>query len=319
MVVAPETYADSQYFWQSRKLLLFLRQRTYYIRIRLNRQTQGRGKLKKLSIFSPYIMMLLAAFWLVPVSTVKAQNDTATVVYFTGTTVRRHPDGPVGSVSFNGFFQYASVTKPPMVPTDDIQRFQGGLNWVADDHVNLMTRFLATREDSTRYELNGGIKVYLGNPVTSDKPTNPDGAVGIPSFSLWGGIRYNDLSIEDPKFVGDFELIVPVSTRLSVLAGYRYFEEISEPDVQQAWGGINFFVDRYYADSAYANPDGPVGNVAIGLTGGGSSEGVFGDLTLSFPISNNVTWKLNIRGERVEFPYRRVAIVGAGVSLYPSN
>ncbi len=273
----------------------------------------------KTAKFSILTATCAVALSLIFVQSPMAQSDSSTVVYYVGKTVKPHPDGALGSVSFHAGLQYQFVTKPPNTPVVDIQKFSAALGWVAHERVTLMGRFLGTKEDSTRYELDFGLKFYTVRPDRKDKAHNPDGAVGGPVFSVSGGIRYPDLAIEDTKKVGDFGILMPVSRRISVLAGYRYFKEIEIADVQQGYGGINVYLSRYNADSAYTNPDGPVGNAAFHLTGGGSENGVFGDLTMFFPISNSLTWHLTLRGERVEFPYRRVVVIGAGFSLYPSN
>lgn len=248
-----------------------------------------------------------------------AQEDTTTVAYYVGKSVRRHPDGAVGSATFHGFAQYQQVTKPDGVPSSDIQKYQAELGWVAGDYVDFRSRFLIVNEDSTRYELSAGFKFYTRNPVTSRDKKNADGVVGAPVITIGGGFRYADVAVKNTKMIADFSVLLPVSERLSFLAGYRHYEEIEEQDVVQGYGGINLYLARYNVDSAYANPDGPSGLMAFHLSGGGSSNGVFGDLTFLFPINDNLTWKIAIRGERVGEPYRRVAILGAGFSFYPSN
>ncbi|MEW6412697.1 MAG: hypothetical protein AB1483_09525 [Candidatus Zixiibacteriota bacterium] len=248
-----------------------------------------------------------------------AQIDSTTVHYYVGKAVRAHPDGAVGAASFHGSLQYQFVTKPPNVPVVDIQKFNASLGWVAHPSVNFMGSFRGISEDSSRYGLAFGLRLYTVNPERKDKAHNPDGPVGGPVLTASGGIRYSDLAVEDAKTVGDFTLLVPVSRRLSILAGMRLFEAIEQADVQQAYGGFNFYLSPYNADSAYTNPDGQVGNAAFHLSGGGSENGVFGDLTMFFPISNKLTWHITLRGERVELPYRRVVAIGGGFSLYPSN
>lgn len=249
----------------------------------------------------------------------QAQEDTLRVAYYVGKAVRRHPDGAVGSATFHGMGQYQQVTKPDGVRSVDIQKYHAELGWVAGDYVNFMTSFLIVNEDSLRYELNGGVKIYSRNPVTSNRKKNADGVVGAPVISMGAGLRYADFAITDTKFVGDFSILLPASEKFSFLAGYRHYDELEEADVVQGYGGINFYLTGYNSDSAYANPDGPSGMMAFHLKGGASSNGVFGDLTLLLPINDNLTWKIAIRGERVPEPYRRVAILGAGFSFYPSN
>lgn len=264
-------------------------------------------------------LIVVLATILLASQTPLAQDESGPIVYYTGKSTRRHPDGAVGSVSFHGSFQYALVTAYPKTLEVDAQRFDGEFQWVADDYVNLMGRFVTYNEDSLRYEMNAGLKVYFVNPLSQGRKMNADGVIGGPSFTLSAGMRYPNLSMDETKLVADFVFMVPASQRLSVFAGYRHYEEILDSDVMQGYGGLNFYVAPYFADSAYANPDGPIGKLAIQLTGGGSSKGAFVDLKLIFPISNNITWKLVVRGERVETPYRRSAILGAGLSFYPSN
>ena len=264
---------------------------------------------------------LLAFIMIVPAIAVKsnAQEDSAQVAYYTGRSVRYHPDGTVGSVSFHGLMQYGLVNAYPKELEMDFQRYEGELGWVVDDYVNLTARFQTVDQDSLRYELSGGLKIYLTNPSSTERDKNADGPVGSPVISLAAGIRYPDLSISDTRSVGDAAILVPLSQRLTVLAGYRYFEEIEQFDVAQAYGGFNIYLSPYSSDSAYVNPDGPTGKLALKLLGGGSSKGVFGDLMLLFPISDKLTWRLNVRGERTDSPYRRSAIAGAGFSYYPAN
>ncbi len=268
--------------------------------------------------FWPGVIALLVIALLIGEPSV-AQEDTTRIAYYVGKAVRRHPDGAVGSATFHGLFQYQLVTKPDGVASVDIQKYHAELGWVADDYVTFTARFLTVDEDSLRYELNGGLKIYSRNPVTGSGKKNADGLVGAPVVTMAAGIRYSDFAVKDTRMVGDISLLLPISERFSLLTGYRYYEKIEETDVAQAYGGINFYLAGYNADSSYANPDGPTGQMAFHLSGGGSSNGIFGDLTLQMPIHDNITWKINIRGERVPNPYRRVAIAGAGFSFYPSN
>ncbi|UCE24481.1 MAG: hypothetical protein JSU74_00070 [Candidatus Zixiibacteriota bacterium] len=273
---------------------------------------------KTIKIASAQFLALIVITLAVAVES-KAQDDTTRVAYYTGRSIRYHPDGTVGSVSFHGLMQYGLVNAYPKEFEMDFQRYEGELAWVVDDYVNLTARFQTVDQDSLRYELSGGLKIYLTNPISTQRDKNADGPVGSPVISLAGGIRYPDLSISDTRAVGDAAILVPLSLQFTVLAGYRFFEEIEQFDVVQGYGGFNIYLSPYSSDSAYVNPDGPTGKLALKLLGGGSSKGVFGDLMLLFPISDKLTWRLNVRGERTESPYRRTAIAGAGFSYYPAN
>ena len=264
------------------------------------------------------ILLLILAAVALSAPSLDAQTDTNRVVYYVGKNIRGHPDGAIGAISFHGQLTYGAVNKG-VTSGPDIQKYDFGLLWVAGSRVTMGGRFLVVDEDSLRYELNGGLTVYTRDPTQPNRSKNPDGAIGGLAISLTGGMRYPDLAMETSKFVGDVAIALPVSRRISLTAGYRYYEDIELFDTQQGFGGLNLYLTNYSADAAYNNPDGPVGVLALSLTGGGSSEGFFGQLSLLFPISANLTWKLLIRGERTKDPYRRVPIGGAGVSFYPGN
>ncbi|UCD64551.1 MAG: hypothetical protein JSW34_03705 [Candidatus Zixiibacteriota bacterium] len=263
--------------------------------------------------------MIVIALILLLASVAYAQEDTTEVVTFVGKSVERHPDGAVGTVSFHGLLQYGRVNKGAGVSGPHIQKYDFGLNWVVDHRVSLNASFMTIDEDTLRYESTVGLRLFSRHPSRADGVKNPDGPAFGPVLTLGVGIRHPSLAVETSRMLADLGLAVPLSRYLTVSAGYRYFEEIEEVDVAQVLGGVNIYLSRYSADSAYTNPDGPAGQLAVSLAGGGSKNGFFGDLTLLFPINNNLTWKLNIRGERIESPYRRTAFGGVGFSFYPAN
>ncbi|MCK4574273.1 MAG: hypothetical protein KAU36_07865 [candidate division Zixibacteria bacterium] len=230
-----------------------------------------------------------------------------------------HPDGFLGQVAFDGSFNYASISTDPTRSTDDIQRYHFGLNVVAASRLVLMTSFTAVKQDTAFYEFEGGFRFYTKDPANRAIGHNPDGPIGGPVLTVMAGTRYSGSSEPKNTAIADFCLSLPISRQLTIWGGYRYYETLTETDVDQGFGCISYYTRPYVKDSAYANPDGPVGNLALKLSGGGSSEGVFGQLALIFPISGTMSLVAVGRGERVEFPYQRSITAGAAFRIYPSN
>jgi len=176
-----------------------------------------------------------------------------------------------------------------------------------------------TKQDSTVYEISGGFKFYLKNPLSPLNTVNPDGPIGGTVISTLIGARYTDHSDDTTRLIVDFDLTVPLSKRLTLGAGYRYYEKIQPRDVKQVYGNINIYFADYIAGAFYENPDGPAGNPVVKLTGGGSEKGVFGESAILFPIKPTTTLKLVFRFERADDPSRRSLVAGAGFAYYLGN
>ncbi|NOY89077.1 MAG: hypothetical protein GXO93_06785 [FCB group bacterium] len=232
---------------------------------------------------------------------------------------RWHPDGSVGNLSFHTMLQYASVEKDKGVPVTDIQKYDFSLNWVVVPKITFLTNYSIIKEDSFRYDISAGLKYYLSNPLDKNHRRNPDGSIGGLSVSLLGGLRYTNSATKVSKFVGDFMVTLPVSYSMTFQGGYRYFEQIEATDVQQGYLSLFFYFSPYKPDSAFVNPDGPVGNLALKITGGGSSNGAFGQLIFIFPLNNNLSLKTSFRGEKMDSPYKQSLLGGLGFSYYFSN
>ncbi len=252
-----------------------------------------------------------------PPDTLPVQSDRPILIVNLNNKVY-HPDGILGKPSFHAQISYASVTGTRKRPVGDIQRFTFGLDLVATSRLTLLSSIRATVQDSTKYEVAGGVRLYPVDPLTESRRKNPDGPIG--GFSLTGlvGNRFVSNGGSSSKVVADGILAVPVSTHLTLSAGYRYYQEIELLDVQKGYGSVSIYPRNYSADSAYVNPDGPVGNLALRVSGGGSKNGIFGECQAILPFSGDMTFTMMIRGERVPGPpYRRSAIAGFFLSYYP--
>ncbi len=229
---------------------------------------------------------------------------------------RNHPDGVVGQISLHGQAHYASVSKDPGFRALDAQTYRLGLHTVVSSRITLETEYEALKLDSVRHSLSGGFKYYLKNPLQKNTFCNPDGQIGGVVLNLAVGARFSDSPGSATRMVGDFNVTLPVSARLSLAAGYRYYEAIEVNDVVQGYGRLAIFFSDYPPDSAYVNPDGPVGYPVLSLSGGGSSNGFFGEIALKFPLDGKISLKSVFSAERVASPYQLSLSAGVGVSVY---
>jgi len=202
-----------------------------------------------------------------------------------------HPEGRVGQIAINGYFEYASNSTDDDRYILDAKKLAGGLDFIPTGRLTLKTRFMLTKQDSTVYEISGGFKFYLKNPLSPLNTVNPDGPIGGTVISTLIGARYT----------------------------YRYYEKIQPRDVKQVYGNINIYFADYIAGAFYENPDGPAGNPVVKLTGGGSEKGVFGESAILFPIKPTTTLKLVFRFARADDPSRRSLVAGVGFAYYLSN
>lgn len=230
---------------------------------------------------------------------------------------RQHPDGTVGQVSLHGYADYASVSTKPGHFAPDAQIYALGLDLVAGARIALQTEYELFKQDSVRHCLRGGIKFYLKDPLQEGAPRNPDGQIGGVVLSLGVGGRFSDSPSGATKRLVDISTALPVSMRLSLAAGYRYYEEIEINDAMQAYGGVTVYFSEYSADSAYVNPDGSIGHPILNLSGGGSPKGVFSRISIIFPIQREVSLTATLAVERIKSPYRLALTAGVGLSVYP--
>ncbi len=146
---------------------------------------------------------------------------------------------------------------------------------------------------------------------------NPDGPLGHPYFTLSGGFGLYE-SQTDARFgIVAFEVTYPWTTHFTLSAGAEFNADTSLTIVNKFFGSLSLYTSRYLASEPYANPDGPVGYLNFRISGGGSGEGVFGQLDILFPMNDQMTIGAFVRGERVAFPYERSAVLGARFQLYP--
>lgn len=232
---------------------------------------------------------------------------------------RHHPDGLVGQISLHGYACYASVSKKPTYSALDAQTYVLGLNLVASPQITLETRWEAFKQDSVRHTLWGGLKHYLKYPMKESLRCNPDGRIGGIVLGLMAGARFSDSPAGATNAMGDISITVPVSTRLSLAAGYRYYEKIEVNDVVQGFSRLTLYFSEYPPDSVYVSPDGPVGYLVMSLSGGGSAKGVFGQISFIFPLDRKMSLKAVFTAERIKSPYQLSLAVGVGVSIYPQR
>jgi hypothetical protein len=227
-----------------------------------------------------------------------------------------HPDGLIGRFSLHGRFSYASVSVDDDAVVNDVLRYSVGLGWVLHRRFSLHSDFEARRQDSTRFELSGGIRLYSKDPLAAPV-ANADGPVGGPVLRLSGGARYSGSSSGAVRAVGEAGVLVPVSTKLSLAAGWRFYEAIETSDITRVFGSVSLYFSRYFRGGRYLNPDGPPGYLATRILAGGSSRGYNGRLEFILPLEQTTSLKVLLGAERNELLNRKTLKAGIGVALYP--
>jgi hypothetical protein len=172
--------------------------------------------------------------------------------------------------------------------------------------------------DTLYYQPSIGLKLYYSDPCINNN-VNPDGAVGRPVFRLDAGLKISEQSRARNVFVSRFEILIPLASSLSLGLGGYYYDNDDPFRVLQYYGQINLFPRSYNSSRPYENPDGIEGWPSFYLTGGGSPNGIFGQLDVAVPLSPQMTLVFYARGERAPSPYVRVATLGVKFRFFPGQ
>ncbi|MFC1475062.1 hypothetical protein ACFLQG_00305 [Candidatus Zixiibacteriota bacterium] len=242
------------------------------------------------------------------ITNINAQNE-----------VTYHPDGILGSLSFHANFKYYSVSKDPQYSFVDVEQFAAKLNWVSNSRMSVSAQAIVIKEDSTHYRFGGGIKYYLKNPINSYQNKNHDGTIGFPIISIDGFISKSSENTEESKLLGIAKLIFPLSKTITFSGGYQYYDELNAFNLRDKFLSIKYYFSYSNPTQMYLNPDGPIGNLVMELSGGASSKGEYGDLSLLFPLNPTLTLFSEMTYEQTEFQNKKSYGIGLGFSYYPSR
>lgn len=236
-----------------------------------------------------------------------------------GNPGRQHPDGVTGR--FNGWLSvsYADIFAEQGVAAADKNGFGIGMGCPLAGNVSIEAGYMLKNNDSTFHDYSLSARVYLKNPLKQPDLSNPDGAV-------WGPIVYARYSAKIPdgepgghRYRTCLAVLMPISRKLTLGAGWQYYQKENPRQVDEFFGLLNFFPKAYSPGHEFENPDGVEGSPSFSLRGGGSSRGFFGELGIFVPLDSRLTLALSVQGERVNSPDIRTAILGVKIYFYPGN
>jgi len=222
----------------------------------------------------------------------------------------------VGRPSITIGAQYTSFSADDRTVPIDAQRLVIAMGLPLFSRLTALGDYSATRQDSVVYNATGGLRVYLGNP-RSDRPVNPDGPTGLPVLTFRFGARFGSRDGIKTRTTGSFDLVWPVSSRLSLGSGYSYMQERVRLDLEEWRCSATYYSASYRPDSAYTNPDAPVGSIAITLSGGGSGNGLFGQAGLLVALNRGSSVFFTTRVDSYDTGRLKGYSLGAAISLYP--
>jgi len=233
-----------------------------------------------------------------------------------GAVPQLHPDGAVGRLAFHGSAVYSTRYSDTWRGGQDFQLYNAGIDLVAHSRLTLRTTYRLTDRAVRRHEIVGGVRLYLKDPAHNRTTVNPDGPVSGLVIDLDGGMKSIDNNGFTSSGRADFGLTMPITPHVSVAAGYHWYEEEETDNALSGWARVTWYPAVYRADSAWANPDGPGGQLVVRLTGGGSSNGGTGMAEILVPLTARATLTSALRIEQITEPSRTTFSAGIGASYY---
>ena len=244
-------------------------------------------------------------------------------ILFTSSTfaqgkLAKTPDGVLHKPSGFIFAHYASLTTGGTVAVTDHKDLGAGIKYPLFTRLTLSVSYFVENRDSLYHNYRALATVYLVGP--SKKPKcNPDGPIGGPVvIAGWGG-EIPDQFPKNHRYQGLLELLYPFNTHWSFGLGGNYYQPRVGRQDDKVFGVINFFPRAYLTGEEYSNPDGVEGIPSLSLSGGGSRDGIFGQVDLIIPLTQKTTVVFYGRGERYPKPYLRSALIGCRVNFYPEG
>ncbi len=228
-----------------------------------------------------------------------------------------NPDGAIGSMNVFVHGQYLSISSKRGIATKDHQQFGLDLNLPVSQRFTVAAGYSLEPNDTLFHQGKLGITIYskkLGSGITS---VNPDGPTGAPVLSAAVSTRIQDGHFDDRSFCISARLLLPTTTYLTVGAGTNYYDTDDPLNIDEFFGLVAWFMKRYDENQLYINPDGFPGYPVFRLTGGGNSEGIFGQLDILMPMSPRYSLSIWMRGEKITAREIQRLGLGASVSFYP--
>ncbi|RKX29592.1 MAG: hypothetical protein DRP47_01300 [Candidatus Zixiibacteriota bacterium] len=231
----------------------------------------------------------------------------------------KHPDGQIKRLSIRTADLYSSSGTGGTVAAIDFQTFSVMTGFVATSQLTICNRFEIRDRDSLRYNWMIGGRLYLRNPDRYRQRSNPDGPIGGLVCDVHAGIRFFGNPDAQRLKVGDFSLSYPASSHLTCGIGYRLYEQKDSLDAIGTYGILNLYYAQYPSGYTWDNPDGPIGNLALRLKGGGSSQGFMTQAEFIFPLKSTLTLSVLLCYEQFTEKVRWATSIGGAIAWYPGN
>lgn len=225
------------------------------------------------------------------------------------------PDGVVGNIHFELAGEYNSVSKIDSFPVIDAQHYTIGLGWVLSDRFSINSHMTMISEDTTRYIFDGALKIFLSDPFKTEN-INADGKIGVPILKILGQIHYSGINEKNSSTAFGGEIIYPMSHKISLMAGYKNYEELPLDAADEYFGNIKIYTSAYSPKMLFYNPDGPIGAPVILFGGGGSKNGNFGQARLIFPMNPSLTYFINFAYLSLDAPFDKILSAQIGLKYY---
>jgi hypothetical protein len=231
----------------------------------------------------------------------------------------RHPDGIVGKPNGRIWGQYVSVSPGKGVKAEDRQRGGITLGWPILSRMSIAGRYQMDKSDSLFHTFGFDGIFYFGNPLDLAKQGNPDGILLIPILGCGFGFTIADQEPKNHRFQVEVKFQLPILTWLTVGSEYHYYDKRPNHIINRYAGMIKIHTGEYSVSERYLNPDAPEGSISFVIKGGGSGDGIFGEIMALFPLRSNMTVDLFASGEKVYNPRIVSVAIGFGLRYYPEN
>jgi len=263
--------------------------------------------------FKKYIIITVPIFSLLFITLLSAIGADASE------SALKHPDGTIRSFSVFISGQYLSVSSNKGFTTRDQQQANLDLAFPLDPRFTFTGGYGIEPDDTLFHHASLGLTVYTRPNDSGLTAVNPDGPIGAPVISIGAASKIRDDKTSDTRYKFSARLLVPSSPHLTVGAGINHYDQSDLLIIDEFYGQLAWFVKRYDPARPYINPDGLPGYPVFRITGGGNSDGLFGQLDVIVPMSPRYSLAVWARGEKISDFGIKKAGVGAGINIYPGN
>jgi hypothetical protein len=202
-----------------------------------------------------------------------------------------HPDGQVGRMSLSGSVRYITRYSDHWSGGRDYQIYHGAFTGVVHPRFTVHGDYRLYDFDGRRHEMAVGLTYYSVDPMTNRAAdsVNADGPLDGPVFTARFGARFYNTPDSNAATVFELGAVLPLSTRLTLSAGYIYREDIRPDDAVSGYAGVSVYFADYATERVWENPDGPPGRPVLDFLAGVSSQGAAGEVAARFPLNPTLT------------------------------